>query len=222
MDGYRPTACVPALEIAKKRLKADPRSEPLVGERVAYMICYGVPGLPLIQLIHEPYEILASNSLKINSIYYITKAIIPALQRVFSLLGLNVMSWYHELPQDLRSYQAHIGGASSAKHTIVHYYHTKHCPFCDGVSESLCLCYKDTQKIAVLIHSRLSVLKSQVHAINMICGDCSSITDVDSEGSFENHCVSLACPVFYKKARLKGNVKDVQRTQNETKSILNW
>ena len=130
--GYKPGACVPALEIARfvahvvglgselkkekkhpqlikvmctlpmlhrKLVAKDKRAEPRTGERVPYVIVYGMPGLPLIQLVRQPGEVVEDASLRINATYYITKQIVPPLARMFSLMGVDVMSWYSELPR---------------------------------------------------------------------------------------------------------------------------
>ncbi|GIY92923.1 DNA polymerase zeta catalytic subunit [Caerostris extrusa] len=90
-SGYKPGACVPALEIAKRRAAKDPRSEPLPGERVPYVVVYGPPGLPIIRLVREPDELL--NDSTFASMPSITSHVItPALERVFSLMGANVKS----------------------------------------------------------------------------------------------------------------------------------
>lgn len=80
-------------------LAYDRRSEPRVGERVPYVIVCGMPGLPLIQLVRRPIEVLQDPNLRLNATYYITKQILPPLARVFSLIGIDVFSWYHELPR---------------------------------------------------------------------------------------------------------------------------
>lgn len=77
----------------------DRRLEPRVGERVPYVIVYGMPGLPLIQLVRRPVEVLQDPSLRLNATYYITKQILPPLARNFNLIGVDVFSWYHELPR---------------------------------------------------------------------------------------------------------------------------
>ena len=63
------------MSLFRKRLKDDRRSEPRVGERVPYVIVHGSPGLPLIQLVRQPRELLKDNSLRINVTYYITKQV---------------------------------------------------------------------------------------------------------------------------------------------------
>lgn len=77
----------------------DRRLEPRVGERVPYVVVYGMPGVPLIQLVRRPMEVLQDPSLRLNATYYITKQILPPLARMFQLIGVDVFSWYQELPR---------------------------------------------------------------------------------------------------------------------------
>lgn len=77
----------------------DRRLEPRVGERVPYVIVYGMPGVPLIQLVRRPTEVLQDAGLRLNVTYYITKQILPPLGRMFQLIGVDVFSWYQELPR---------------------------------------------------------------------------------------------------------------------------
>jgi DNA polymerase zeta len=74
-------------------MKTDKRAEPRRGERVPYLIVNGASGLPLIKLVKSPYEVLHNEGLKINAIYYITKAIIPPLNRCLYLIGADVNEW---------------------------------------------------------------------------------------------------------------------------------
>lgn len=87
------------LDLNRKMLTYDRRSEPRVGERVPYVIIYGAPGVPLIQLVRRPVEVLQDPTVRLNATYYITKQILPPLARIFSLIGIDVFSWYHELPR---------------------------------------------------------------------------------------------------------------------------
>ena len=42
----------------------------------------------------RPHEIIDNPGLRINEAYYINKQILPALSRIFSLLGVNVIKWW--------------------------------------------------------------------------------------------------------------------------------
>jgi len=45
----------------------------------------------------RPTDVLANSSLRLNGVYYATKQILPALDRTFSLLGVNVFQWWASL-----------------------------------------------------------------------------------------------------------------------------
>lgn len=93
-------SCSPCFLFHLRRMRAyDRRLEPRVGERVPYVVVYGMPGVPLIQLVRRPMEVLQDPSLRLNATYYITKQILPPLARMFQLIGVDVFSWYQELPR---------------------------------------------------------------------------------------------------------------------------
>ncbi|RXN14092.1 DNA polymerase zeta catalytic subunit [Labeo rohita] len=135
---YRPGACVPALELTRRMMAYDRRLEPRVGERVPYVIVYGMPGVPLIQLVRRPIEVLQDPNLRLNTTYYITKQILPPLARICNLIGVDVFSWYHELPRVQKAWSSVGGGGEEGtrKGTISQYFTTLHCPVCRSCSGS--------------------------------------------------------------------------------------
>jgi DNA polymerase zeta len=93
MRGYKANACVPALELTRRLIKKDPRAIPRTSERVRYIIIAGAPNQALIHCVRAPIEVIANPTLIPNSIYYITKVIIPPLNRCFNLFGIDVNIW---------------------------------------------------------------------------------------------------------------------------------
>ncbi|GFR46655.1 hypothetical protein Agub_g8266, partial [Astrephomene gubernaculifera] len=72
----------PAAMVAAKAMAADPRAEPRYGERVPYVVVYGEPGARLVDVVVSPHVLVESGGgLRLNATYYITKQIIPALDR---------------------------------------------------------------------------------------------------------------------------------------------
>ncbi len=52
-------------------------------------------GARLVDMVVEPRALVESQGrLHLHAIYYITKQIIPALDRVFCLLGADLRAWY--------------------------------------------------------------------------------------------------------------------------------
>lgn len=76
-----------------KWMQKDPRRIPRRGERVPFCIINGPPGVQLIRLVRSPHDLLSNEGYKINAIYYITKAIIPPLNRCLLLIGADVNDW---------------------------------------------------------------------------------------------------------------------------------
>ncbi|KAG7244176.1 hypothetical protein INR49_004249 [Caranx melampygus] len=197
---YRPGACVPALELTRRMMAYDRRLEPRVGERVPYVVVYGLPGVPLIQLVRRPMEVLQDPALRLNATYYITKQILPPLARMFQLIGVDVFSWYQELPRIQKASCSSAAGGEEGgrKGTISQYFTTLHCPVCDELTQlGVCSrCRAEPQRVAVTLYQDMRQWESQQDQLLKICRNCS--------GSAERQvpCVSLDCPVLYKLARV--------------------
>lgn len=95
LQGYKASACVPALELTRRLIRKDPRAVPRTSERVRYIIVAGAPNQPLIQCVRTPMEVIVDESLSPNFVYYITKVIIPPLNRCLNLIGIDVNTWYN-------------------------------------------------------------------------------------------------------------------------------
>ncbi|XP_070781827.1 DNA polymerase zeta catalytic subunit [Enoplosus armatus] len=197
---YRPGACVPALELTRRMMAYDRRLEPRVGERVPYVVVYGMPGVPLIQLVRRPMEVLQDHSLRLNATYYITKQILPPLARMFQLIGVDVFSWYQELPRVQKaSCSSAMGGEEAGrKGTISQYFTTLHCPVCDELTQlGVCSrCRAEPQRVAVTLHQDMRQWESQQDQLLKICRNCSGCAERQVP------CVSLDCPVLYKLTRV--------------------
>ncbi|KAM9338879.1 DNA polymerase zeta catalytic subunit [Symphorus nematophorus] len=197
---YRPGACVPALELTRRMMAYDRRLEPRVGERVPYVVVYGMPGVPLIQLVRRPMEVLQDPGLRLNATYYITKQILPPLARIFQLIGVDVFSWYQELPRIQKASCSSAAGGEEAgrKGTISQYFTTLHCPVCDELTQlGVCSrCRAEPQKVAVTLYQDMRQWESQQDQLLKICRNCSGCAERQVP------CVSLDCPVLYKLSRV--------------------
>ncbi|XP_030377595.1 DNA polymerase zeta catalytic subunit [Scaptodrosophila lebanonensis] len=207
LNGYKPTACVPALEMTRKWMQNDPRRIPRRGERVPFIIINGPPGVPLIRLVRNPHELLANEGYKINAIYYITKAIIPPLNRCLLLIGADVNEWFTNLPRKLLLTPA-LSTASelvmhnsnsiatvtaSKKSTISQYFSTTNCIIDCGrhTKAGICdQCARDESKCVVTLHAKMGKLERAYRLTQQICQCCCGrVGDLK--------CGSLDCPVLY-------------------------
>ncbi|XP_051908620.1 DNA polymerase zeta catalytic subunit isoform X3 [Hippocampus zosterae] len=198
---YRPGACVPALELTRRMMAYDRRLEPRVGERVPYVIVYGMPGVPLIQLVRRPLEVLQDPGLRLNASYYIAKQILPPLGRMFQLIGVDVFSWYQELP---RIQKAWCSSGVARKGTIWQYFTTLHCPVCDELTQlGVCSrCRAWPQRVAVTLQQDIGRREREQDRLLQICKNCSGC------GERQVPCVSLDCPVLHKLTRVSRRLSE--------------
>ncbi|KAF2805235.1 uncharacterized protein BDZ99DRAFT_396509 [Mytilinidion resinicola] len=132
----------PGALIATRRMLADPRLEPQYGERVPYVVVTGPPQARLIDRCVAPEALLADDALELDAEYYISKNLIPPLERIFNLVGANVRLWYEEMPkvQRIRSVGVVVGanndaqggqpGAAAARKTLENYMRSSACLVC--------------------------------------------------------------------------------------------
>jgi DNA polymerase zeta len=134
----------PGALIATKRMLADPRAEPQYGERVPYVVITGAPGARLIDRCVSPETLLQNDHLELDAEYYISKNLIPPLERIFNLVGANVRQWYDEMPKIQRIRNITIptaikhdkgnalfpGGNASLKKTLESYMKSSNCMVC--------------------------------------------------------------------------------------------
>ncbi|KAJ8027419.1 DNA polymerase zeta catalytic subunit [Holothuria leucospilota] len=189
---YKPGACIPALELTKRSLAVDKRSEPRVGERVPYVIVNGIPGLPLIQLVRRPEELASDPTLIINSAYYITRQLVPSLNRVFGIMGVETLQWYQELPRNLRVTTAPTTAQSnqSKKGTISQYFCSLNCIICDQLTKTgLCEdCRKQPQLAAAALSRKIQEYQRSWIHLTKICRNCTGCPE------HRPSCISIDCP----------------------------
>lgn len=237
-NGYKPGACVPALELARQWTRKDCRKEPRVGERVPYVVVYGAPGLPLIQLIRSPDVVLADPALRVNATYYITRAIIPPLERCFSLLGVDVSAWYNELPRYSANTTASLvtelvtrgdtasnwGKQSSSRGmSIARYFTPVSCIVCGAVTTmtsgvgqgaGLCSDCKTSPQATVLsLNEKIRNYERAVDDIKKVCQACLGCRLEKVE------CISIDCPITYQRTQASLDHLLTAQLQELVKSI---
>lgn len=203
----------PAALVATKAMSKDPRAEPRFGERVSYVVVHGEPGARLIDMVVPPETLVESQGqLRLHAVYYITKQIIPALERFMRLIGVDVKSWYSQMPKVYRhlphkrplSTLPMIEGQSTVPraNTIDKFYLSRHCVCCDNltmVNKPLCLaCENNPQLVAVALPSRLNRIERQSIQIGRICTTCGGASD-PCEGIV---CKSLDCGLYFERRKV--------------------
>lgn len=213
VSGYRPGACVPALELTRKWTSTDKRNEPRSGQRVPYIIVNGPPGLPLIRMVRSPQELLSDSSLKPNALYYITRVIIPPINRCFKLIGADLHQWFNEMPRKQYKYLPTSSPNKGKKSTISQYFTSINCATCDQqTKDGVCpSCLSQPQRTSFILHEKIRTLEQSYQNTLKICESCTG-----RKGDI--NCISLDCPVLYRHVR---NERDLQQSNFIRELIYN-
>ncbi|XP_052192570.1 DNA polymerase zeta catalytic subunit isoform X3 [Diospyros lotus] len=203
----------PAAIVATKAMRVDPRAEPRYAERIPYVVVHGEPGSRLVDMVVDPLDLLAINSpFRLNDTYYITKQIIPALQRVFGLVGADLNQWFSDMPRPVREFVAkrHSFPPSSHRTRIDYYYLSKHCILCGDLVQGaahLCgKCSKNKAASVTAIVGRTSKLEKEIQHLAAICRHCGGGDWLLESGV---KCTSLACSVFYERRKVQKELQSL-------------
>lgn len=206
----------PGALISTRRMLEDPRAEPQNGERVPYVVITGAPGARLIDRCVAPDVLLHNDQNELDSEYYITKNLIPPLERIFNLVGANVRQWYDEMPkvQRIRRIEAPqtLGGnnlGASSKKTLESYLKSSSCLACREKTEEempICSsCMKNAPISLLTLRSRLGKAEKKAANMEMVCRSCAGLAWGE-----EVKCDSKECPVFYTRVRHMANLRNIR------------
>ncbi|KAL4971767.1 hypothetical protein BDW66DRAFT_164737 [Aspergillus desertorum] len=191
--------------ISTKKMLEDPRAEPQYGERVPYVVVTGAPGSRLIDRCVPPETLLQDAQLDLDAEYYITKNIIPPLERIFNLVGANVRQWYDEMPKVHRIRRVEgtssLAGGKSSIRTLESYMKASSCVVCKAklydTEVPICSeCVRQSHVSLLELISRQRQAEQKVANLERVCRSCMDVPFGD-----EVKCDSLDCPVFYARTR---------------------
>ena len=212
----------PGALISTKRMLEDPRAEPQYGERVPYVVITGAPGARLIDRCVTPDILLHDHHIELDAEYYISKNLIPPLERIFNLAGANVRQWYDEMPKFQRIRRVEATPLTNGKEilitkkTLESYMKSSSCLVCREKLEAeipICSsCMQHTETSLLALRSKLA--KTEKKAINLekICRSCAGLGFGE-----EVQCDSKDCPVFYTRTR---HFAGLRSTRNITGPVI--
>lgn len=215
----------PGAMISTRKMLEDPRLEPQYGERVPYVVVTGAPGSRLIDRCVAPETLLEDAQLDLDAEYYISKNIIPPLERIFNLVGANVRQWYEEMPKYHRIRRIEgtattnttttSTASSLTRKTLESYMRSSLCLVCktnkiqhpttitntNNNNLPLCIPCLQTPHISLLtLTLRRQQAEKRVLELLKICRSCMGVPFGD-----DVTCDSKDCPVFYSRTRHMAN-----------------
>ncbi|KAK4154857.1 hypothetical protein C8A00DRAFT_14013 [Chaetomidium leptoderma] len=219
----------PGALLSTKRMVDDARTEPQYGERVPYVVVSGAPGARLVDRCVAPEALLHNPHASLDAEYYISKNLIPPLERIFNLVGANVRAWYDEMPkvQQVRRLETsstttsnnnlnNNGGTkdSTSKKTLEFFLNSTSCLACNVKMSSsskhttspplpICTrCAADRATTMVLLQNRLNREQRRYADVVRLCQSCAGFAPLEvgaEEGGVP--CDSRDCPVFYTRVK---------------------
>lgn len=96
----------PGAILAENAVKMDPRSEPQYRERIPYLVIRDSSKERIKDRSITPEDYLESlqteHPFELDYEYYITRVLIPPLERIFNLMGVNVKEWYRNMSKSTK------------------------------------------------------------------------------------------------------------------------
>lgn len=199
----------PGVMVAARRMLNDPCGEPQYGERVPYVIVRGLPGARLVDRAIDPLDLINDSHQQLDATYYISRILIPPLERIFNLVGADIRQWYTEMPKII---QQELVSPSKAKSTdspdrlnIHAHFRSTQCVVCGEYAlEVLCdECHILTQNTQANIASRLQYIERRLRDTHLICVSCTGSTPGETVA-----CESLDCTWFYTRKKVERKLEE--------------
>ncbi|KAF8516147.1 hypothetical protein BU17DRAFT_92979 [Hysterangium stoloniferum] len=211
----------PGAVVAGRRVLQDPNDEPQYGERIPYVIIRGEPGMKLVDRAVPPEELLHNSNKHIDAEYYISRVLIPPLERIFNLIGADVRSWYNAMikgvvadnaegflgsPNKIKKDEEdedHMIGAEEIA-AIDSHYRSNRCVLCKKPTEEVVceLCIRNPEESLYALLARVHEVEHRLSTTHAICRSCTL-----SPMAVSIKCESMDCPWLYarKKAEEEGH-----------------
>ncbi|KAH9065755.1 hypothetical protein EDB87DRAFT_1593004 [Lactarius vividus] len=205
----------PGAVVAARRQLEDPNNEAQYGDRIPYVIARGAPHERLVDRAVALEEFYDSEK-QLDGSYYISRVLIPPLERIFNLVGADVRGWYEEMPRRIRADDALMspekakGLMTPGRLRIEEHFRNSQCILCRSFSDEglceQCRCAPAETMSGLLSQVRISEKRLQtVHDVCTVCTWSEPLEPV--------RCTSLDCPWFFQRKKVEKQVEDVEILQ---------
>ncbi|KAI0361627.1 hypothetical protein OH77DRAFT_1546215 [Trametes cingulata] len=203
----------PGVTVAARRMLEDPNDEPQYGERIPYVIIRGAPGSRLVDRAVAPHELFKDSHKRLDANYYISRVLIPPLERIFNLVGADVRSWFDDMPKSLRADQPDVTltPRKNKRNVMVanafkidDHFTSSHCLICGALTpEVLCdICRSDHPTTISELLSRVQGTETRLKDVHLVCGSCCGTAPAEPV-----QCESLDCPWLYERKKLESKAE---------------
>ncbi|GAA98029.1 uncharacterized protein L969DRAFT_93351 [Mixia osmundae IAM 14324] len=194
----------PGPVVAAVKMRKDHRNEPQYAERVPYVMPIS-DGRTQSHRALAPEAFLSGRRKRLDAEYYITRMFVPALARIFNLVGVDVNAWYTSMPKTLRLSTK--TDQAKGKQTMEEHFVSDRCPICrrPGHRNGVCAaCRADPSKTTFEVLSRAHHAEKRQVELRQFCGSCASLPQAEVI-----ECDSLDCPTYYARLRSEWQAQDI-------------
>lgn len=223
----------PGAIIANRNVNKDPRSEPQYRERVPYLIFQDSSKLRIKDRCISPEDFIKSyNTLKplrLDNEYYITRVLIPPLERIFNLIGVDIKGWYKELPK----FNHELLETKNNIFQFAKFIKSNSCACCGSKLEEhsrskyiCCQCLSNELELIANVSLSSKLGEFKVLSADKACEICVK-TNYEGLGSKSirrcmNECVNNTCLVYYNKIRVTKEKSQLDEKYSHVSSELEW
>ncbi|KAH9178730.1 hypothetical protein EDB89DRAFT_2111621 [Lactarius sanguifluus] len=206
----------PGAVVAARRQLEDPNNEAQYGDRIPYIIARGAPHERLVDRAVALEEFYDSEK-QLDGSYYISRVLIPPLERIFNLVGADVRGWYEEMPRRIRadgvdnalmSPEKAKGLMTPGRLRIEEHFRNSQCILCRSFSDEglceQCRCAPAETMSGLLSQVRIS--EKRLQTVHDVCTACAR-----SEPLEPVRCTSLDCPWFFQRKKVEKQAEDEWR-----------
>ncbi|KAI1797881.1 hypothetical protein LXA43DRAFT_969080 [Ganoderma leucocontextum] len=203
----------PGVTVAARQMLEDPNDEPQYGQRIPYVIARGEPGSRLVDRAIAPHELFRDSHKRLDAAYYISRVLIPPLERIFNLVGADVRSWFDDMPKSLRADQPDVTlSPRKNRRTVMvanalkidDHFTSLHCLVCGTFTlDVLCeVCRSDDASTMSELLARVQKTEAQLKDMHLVCGSCCGTAPAEPV-----QCESLDCPWMYERKKLESKAE---------------
>ncbi|KAG2159871.1 uncharacterized protein EDB93DRAFT_1112357, partial [Suillus bovinus] len=224
----------PGVAVAARRMIEDENDEVQYGDRIPYVIIRGDPHTRLVDRAVSPEELLQKKHMQLDASYYISRVLIPPLERVFNLIGADVRTWFDDMPKAIRINHPNPLAMSPKKQRttanrlkIDEHFQSSQCLACgDLSSDGICeKCRRIPRETMPILLDQIRKGEARLLDAQQVCASCASSANAEPI-----ECINIDCPWLFdrKKAErrteflegLQGIMEDLEMLEDHCDGIL--
>ena len=206
------TRLPPSAHLAAKRMQKDPRDVAQYGERIPFVVIENGSSR-LVDQVVSPEDLFLDPTMKINSSYYITRQILPAVARVLNTVRVEPRMWWASMAKNV--------SVDPTRKGIGKFFTAANCWFCKQPDSNMRIntsldgdfkfqvcqrCWNGKKYLSLQAYASALYSSMQISNLgNEAKEECWGTDPFDPKAK----CWSLSCPVFWKSVAL--NRKEILR-----------